>query len=174
MQMPEETDFPIIAEIMGERDRAAAIIAAGFLDGKLTEAIKACLRADEDTANRLFRPTGPLGAFGNKALIGYMLKLYRKETREDFRLIGEIRNCFGHVAEPMTFATPYVLERCEKLTLVKRVWSVIPDFEFAKRPLDAVSARKEYLETVSLATNFLYHQAKNPNFRERAEELLPF
>jgi hypothetical protein len=55
MQAPEQTDFSIIKEIFSERDRGAAVIAAGFLDSKLTEAIKACLRSDKDTAKQLFR-----------------------------------------------------------------------------------------------------------------------
>jgi hypothetical protein len=51
----------------------------------------------------LFRPTGPIGAFGNKGLLGFMLKLYRLETLADLTLIGEIRNRFAHNPEPMTF-----------------------------------------------------------------------
>lgn len=174
MQIPDRTDFPIVQEILKERDRGAAIVGAGFLESKLSDAIKACLRQDSDTANRLFKPTGPIGAFGNKALLGYMLRLYQKETKKDFILIGEIRNRFAHRPEPMDFGTEYILERCEKLTLVKRVWSVIPDFPFSPRPLDAKTARKEYLELISLAANFLHHQARVAKFRERAEDLLPF
>ena len=174
MQVPDTIDFPIISEIARERDRGAAIIGAGFLESKLTEAVKACLRADKDTAKRIFKPTGPIGGFVNKALLGYMLGLYRKETLTDLELVAEIRNRFAHNPQPMTFGTDDVLALCEKLTLFRRVWSVIPDFPFSTRPLDQQSARKEYLETVSLATNFLHHQAKNANFRERAEELLPY
>src|SRR5437899_1416447 len=77
LQLPEQKDFPIYAEISKERDRGAAVIAAGFLDTKLTDAIKACLRSDSDTAKKLLKPTGPLGAFGTKIDLGYMLKLYR-------------------------------------------------------------------------------------------------
>jgi len=174
MQIPEEVDFPIIKEILGERDRGAAIVATGFLEAKLTDAIKACLRDHADTAKRLFRPTGPIGAFGNKALLGFMLKLYRLETLADLTLIGAIRNRFAHNPEPMTFGDDYVMERCEKLTLVKRVWSEIPNFKFQPRPFDQASARKEFLDTVSLAANFLHHQSKHAEFRERAEDLLPF
>jgi hypothetical protein len=74
----------------------------------------------------------------------------------------------------MTFGYDYVRERCEKLTLVKRVWSVIPNFKLRQRPFDQAAARKEFLETVSLAANFLHHQSKHAGFRDRAEELLPF
>ena len=92
MQVPDQADFPIINEILTERDRGAAVVAGGFLEGKLTEVIHRCLRDDKDTARQLLKPTGPLGAFGNKVLLGYMLRLYRKESRVDMTLISEIRN----------------------------------------------------------------------------------
>jgi hypothetical protein len=167
MQIPEQADFPIIQEILNERDRGAAVVAGGFLEAKLTDAIKTCLRDDPDTARQLLKATGPLGAFGNKALLGYMLRLYRKETRNDLILIGEIRNRFAHTPEPITFASGYIRERCEKLTLYDRVWrGIMPDFDFPQKPFDQQGARKIYLEVVSLAANFLHHWINNPAFRE--------
>ena len=56
MQIPEEVDFPIIKEILGERDRGAAIVATGFLEAKLTDAIKACLRDHADTPGNCLDP----------------------------------------------------------------------------------------------------------------------
>ena len=99
MQAPDQADFPIIGEILTERDRAAAVVAGGFLEAKLTEVLRVSLRDDVDTARQLLKPTGPLGAFGNKVLLGYMLRLYRKESRNDMILIGEIRNRFAHRPE---------------------------------------------------------------------------
>jgi hypothetical protein len=57
----------IFQEIARERDRGAALIAAGFLETKLTGAIKACLRPDGSILNKVFKPTGPLGPFGTKS-----------------------------------------------------------------------------------------------------------
>jgi hypothetical protein len=174
MQMPDQVDFPIIREILTERDRGAAVVAGGFLEAKLTEVLRVSLRDDADTARQLLKPTGPLGSFGNKVLLGYMLRLYRKESRNDMILIGEIRNRFAHRPEPLTFGDAFVLERCQKLTLYGRVWSVIPDMD-TKPPSDAASARKRYIETVSLAANFLHHQSKQERYREpSAENVWPF
>jgi hypothetical protein len=173
MQVPEQEDFPIIKEIILERDRGAALIAAGFLEQKLTEAIRACLRDDKDTARQLLKPTGPLGALGNKALLGYMLRLYRKETRDDLVVIAEIRNRFAHVPEPLTFVDTYIRERCEKLTLYNRLHSIFPNFTPPSKPHNQTVARNVYLETISIAANFFNHQAKHKEFRDRAEELLP-
>jgi hypothetical protein len=173
MQVPQEADFPIIQEIMREKDRGAAVVGGGFLEAKLTELIQVVLRDDEDTARQLFKPTGPLGGFGNKVLVGYMLRLYRKETRNDLILIGEIRNRFAHRPEPTTFATDFVRERCEKLTIFERVWGEIPGTPIPTRPYDQKSARHIYLQSISLAANFFHQQIKNPVLRDRAEEILP-
>lgn len=70
MQIPEEVDFPIIKEILGERDRGAAIVATGFLEAKLTDAIMACMRDHADTAKRLFRPTRPYRRFRQQGPVG--------------------------------------------------------------------------------------------------------
>jgi hypothetical protein len=174
MQVPDEADFPVINEIMGERDRGAAVIAVGFVDAKLTEVIRASLRDDKDTAKQLLKPTGPLGAFGNKVLLGYMLRLYSKESRSDLIAFGEIRNRFAHTPEPIDFTDKYVRERCEKLTLYERTWGIMPGFKLPPQPYDQASARRMFLQTVSLAANYLHHQARHPEFRERAEGRWPF
>ena len=173
MQIPDMIDFPIIQEILGERDRGAAVVAAGFLESKLTEVIEASLRDDREMATRLLKPSGPLGGFQNKVFLGYMLKLYRKETCDDLVLIAEIRNRFAHRPEPLTFDSAFIRERCEKLTLYQRVWSVLPKLDLPARPYSQAAARRMYLETISLAANFFHHQARHPEFRTRAEELLP-
>ena len=67
MQVPDQKDFPIFQEIFRERDRGAALIAAGFLDEKLTDAIKASFREDKDIHNKLFKPSGPIGALRSVA-----------------------------------------------------------------------------------------------------------
>lgn len=174
MQMPSKTDFPIFAEIARERDRGAALIAAGFLDIKLKEAVNACFRDDKDTVRKLTKSTGALGPFGIRIDLAYLLKLYRKETRDDLILIATIRNAFAHQPDPIDFGTKEICENCEKLTLMKRVWGMIPNYPFNERPFKQATARHEYLESVSLAINFLDHQAKHEEFRARAEELLPF
>lgn len=64
---------------------------------------------------------------------------------------------------------------CEDLGLTKRVWGLVrPNPPINERPLTRETARNEYLESVSIALNFLHHQARHPEYRERAEELLPY
>lgn len=170
MQLPDDKDWPVLKEMMAERDRGAALIGAGFLDRKLRDAIESCLRNDKDTQNRMFKPNGPLGGTFNKALLGYMLGLFRKETLTDIELIGEIRNKFAHEPDPIDFDYAYIKERALKLALFDRVWGQIPP---EGRPPKPEKPRDLYLETVSLAANWLHHQATHPGvFRNR--DNLPF
>jgi len=171
MQIPDQNDWPILQEMMKERDRGAALIGAGFLDRKLREAIESCLREDKATRHRMFKPSGPFGGTFNKALLGYMLGLYRKETLDDIELIGEIRNKFAHEPDPIDFEFEYVKDRALKLKLFDRVWNEIPVPE--ARPKKPEKARGLYLETISLVANWLHHQATHPGiFRNRDD--LPF
>ena len=175
MQLPSVDDLPILVEIASESDRGAAVIAAGFLDAKLSEAIKACLRDDKDTSNKLLKATGPLGPFGSRIELAYLLRLFRKETRDDLLLISKIRNEFAHKHKPMNFGSREILKMCEDLGIIKRVWGFIsPEPPVNERPLTRETARSEYLESVSIALNFLHHQARHPKYREHAEELLPY
>jgi len=171
MQLPQQADWPIFKEIFAERDRGAALIAAGFLDRKLTDALETCLRDDKEATNRMFKPSGPLGGTFNKALLGYTLGLFRKETLKDIEVIGEIRNRFAHHPDPIDFASTYIRERVARLGLFDRVWGLIPAPE--ARPPKPEKPRDLYLETISLAANWLHHQATHPGiFRNRDD--LPF
>ncbi len=170
MQLPDEKDWPILREMMDERDRGAALIGAGFVETKLKEAIVTCLRSDDETFNHMFKPGGPLGDLSNKSLIAYMLGLMRKETKADFKLIAQIRNQFAHKADPISFDTPIIRDWCAKLGLFNRMWNMVPP-EGRPRPL--TRPRDQYLETISIAANWLHHQAKHPGmFRNRDD--LPF
>jgi hypothetical protein len=170
MQLPEETDWPIIQEIHQERDRGAALIAAGFLDRKLTDAIKIHLSDEKETFNRMFKPSGPLGAFFNKAMLGHMLGLFGSETLGDFENIGRIRNRFAHEPYPIDFTDSQVVGLANKLSLFDRVWSTIPEPNTPK----ASDPRRRYLETISLAANFLHHRCQHPKGSQSFLVGIPF
>jgi hypothetical protein len=73
MQITGETDLPVAKEIYAAPDRSAAILATSWLDEYLTMAISSKLLDDKDTANKLFKPSGPLGNLVPKAELGYLL-----------------------------------------------------------------------------------------------------
>ena len=162
MQIHDLKEAPIAAEIHGISDRASAIVATSYLDTKLTSAIKGQLVEDRDTLNKMFKPNGPLGPLGVKADIGFLLRIYSKETRNEIMTLAGIRNLFAHWEEPTTFGNRDIRLKCEVLTLPERVFGHIPGHEAIKRPFDEATAKKQFIESVSIASTFLNHAAKHP------------
>jgi hypothetical protein len=69
--------------------------------------------------SRLFRGSGPLGNFGAKIDLGFLMGLYGREKRDDLHTIREIRNAFAHKTKTITFNSTEPKTLCKKLfTLV--------------------------------------------------------
>ena len=81
----EHSDDPealmdVYSEIESGSDRAAAIIAAAFVEDHLASAIKARFHPDEKLLNETFRSTGPLGSFSAKISFAFLIGLCSKEA----------------------------------------------------------------------------------------------
>jgi hypothetical protein len=159
VQIPGQDDLPIAQEIYPAPDRSAAILATSWLDEYLTAAIKSKLLEDKDTANKLLKPSGPLGAFATKAELGYLLGMYSKQSRDDLIHISGIRNIFAHWIKTVDFGSRDVRPKCESLTLFDRTWSQHSNYEEMKskrpRPFTRVIAREFFLETIGIAVTLL-------------------
>jgi DNA-binding MltR family transcriptional regulator len=77
-------------------DRAMAIVLGAILENHLTELLRLVMRRDKKIADELFNPIGPLGPFGVKARIAYMLRLISEEAYRDLITASRIRNRFAH------------------------------------------------------------------------------
>jgi hypothetical protein len=116
-----ESHTPIIAEIEKElktqSHRGTAVIAGGFLDHLLTEAIKSRVqytKCPRVAKKMLFDVPGPLSSANAKINLGVLLGLYREEIWNDLRLANEIRNSFAHKLECRDFSFTSVSANCEK------------------------------------------------------------
>jgi DNA-binding MltR family transcriptional regulator len=80
-------------------DRAMAIIWAAIVENHLTSLLRMLMRRENEAvsiANELFKPTGPLGAFGTKIKLAYMLRIIEPDWYNDYIIISRIRNAFAH------------------------------------------------------------------------------
>jgi hypothetical protein len=165
MQITGEVDLPIAKEIYAAPDRSAAILATSWLDEYLTVAIKTKLLDDKDTANKLLKPSGPLGNLVPKAELGYLLKLYGKETRDDLIHIAGIRNMFAHWTKTVDFGSRDIRQKCESLTLFDRIWSAHSEYEKTmkkSKPFSSEISRTRFLDTIGLAVNMLNWEVTIP------------
>lgn len=92
-----------LKEIRTGSDRIAGIVTPAFLDDLLTTSLSDHLHRDNDIFKKLFKPDGPLGAFGAKIDMAFLVGIISDEAREDFHRIRKIRNEFAHKIELDTF-----------------------------------------------------------------------
>ena len=77
-------------------DRAVAIVCGAIVEQRLELSLKWRLRPHDSTHKRLFKPSGPLGPFGNKVDLGFLLYMYDKPTWQALNSICQNRNKFAH------------------------------------------------------------------------------
>jgi len=105
-------------EFRDESDRAAAVLAAAYLDHLLGELISATMTAEpEEVEEMLFQKgNGPLGTFSARIDTAYCLGLLSRDERGDLHLIRKIRNDFAHKLAGMSFeGTQTIANRCREL-----------------------------------------------------------
>jgi DNA-binding MltR family transcriptional regulator len=118
MAMKEEADLPIAEELQRQSDRGAAILAVAYLENRLDLALAARLVTDahtKDSFRKVFKHTGPAGAFGIKAEIAFLLGLCDHAMKEDLVALSDIRNDFAHIARALDFGSPDICGKCAEL-----------------------------------------------------------
>jgi hypothetical protein len=118
------TDEKEIHEALSELEhaspRGAAILGAAFVDENLTRLLKSKLKQDKKLLDDMFEPSRPLGSFGSKINLAFLMGLYSEEARTELDIIKNIRNKFAHRIAP-SFASPLIRERAMTLSLSERV-----------------------------------------------------
>ncbi len=79
------------------RDRDRAIVLSAIAENHLTSLLQVLMRRNEKAiSEELFRPSGPLGPFGTKIRVAYMLRILPPEIYKDLITVSKIRNKFAH------------------------------------------------------------------------------
>lgn len=121
-----ERDAILVAfeDINNSNDRAAAIVAAAFLEDHLTMALKRCFHtADEKILNETFRSSGPLGSFSAKINMAFLIGLCSKEACKELHTIKDIRNEFAHKGLTRDFDSQRVRDLANNLKFGKK-WKI--------------------------------------------------
>ena len=141
--MKEEADLPIADELRRQSDRGAAILALAYLENRLDLALAAHFVTDahtKDSFRKVFKHTGPAGAFGVKAEIAYLLGLCDHAMKEDLVALSDIRNDCAHIARALDFGSAEIREKCAAL--------LTPPM--AQGQSDGPAARRRFMSVVAL------------------------
>jgi len=120
-------------EVKRGGDRSAALVAAAFVEQRLTEAVKAAFIRNAKVENKMFKGVAPLATFSAKIDLGLLLGLYSEGIHKALHTVREIRNCFAHTVEPTTFRSQKVRDHCNNLALVNETL-------FMRAPLEKIEA----------------------------------
>jgi hypothetical protein len=80
-------------------DRVVGIVCGAIVEQRLEISLKHRLCPHDHVQKRLFKPSGPLGAFKNKIDLGLLLYMYEKPLWLALTSICDIRNAFAHNLE---------------------------------------------------------------------------
>ena len=108
-------------ELNGTSDRATAILATAYFDGKLGDAIMcrffqlSSAFSDQKTSGGVFKEHDPIRNFLAKIEVGFALGLYNDEIRKNLHKVGKIRNKFAHSSKPIEFGDDEIANICRQL-----------------------------------------------------------
>jgi hypothetical protein len=146
-------------EIEESHDRAAAVVAAAFVEDRLATALKARLHQDETITDNMFRSSGPLGTFKAKIDLAYLVGLCSKQAHSDLEIIRRIRNEFAHELTTKTFENQRVKDLTTNFELIKtrRMTLRSPDDATDTAPIsvfpridEPITARDSYIMTCQM------------------------
>ena len=125
-EFESKTLSQIMDEIKGGSPRAVAVVAGAFVEDHLTRLIrhrlvKEAIKSGETPLDQVLRPGGPLGDFGNKISLAYIMGLISAEAWKELDAIRFIRNGFAHKLDTNSFAIDRISSRCQNLTLRKSI-----------------------------------------------------
>jgi DNA-binding MltR family transcriptional regulator len=101
--MPTFDEEDEVAFFEHNPERGVAIALPAIIENHLTAILKVAMRPDGRIWNDLFSSHGPLGNFGIKIRLAYMLGLIESTRLKDLTIITKIRNEFAHKISIKTF-----------------------------------------------------------------------
>lgn len=117
-QLNSEQIVRITEEIDKETDRAAAILAASYLDELLKELITSIMIDDHKVVEELIgQGDTPLGTFSSRIKAAYCLSLIDRQEFNNLHLIRKIRNDFAHRLFGLSFGVSPIKDRALSLVL---------------------------------------------------------
>lgn len=94
-------------------DRSYCLLYTAMLENELDRSIEIWLgETAEEIRKELYDRDGPMGNFSRKITLASALDMIGPVTRENFRLIRNVRNAFAHAKIPIKFDTPEVVAVC--------------------------------------------------------------
>jgi DNA-binding MltR family transcriptional regulator len=121
------SDTNFLSPFAGETERGAALAVAATLDHSLGDLLKSWMIDDHDVLSSMFSDMAPLGSFGSRIRLGYLLGVYGRNFYKDLTTIDRVRNAFTHSADAKDFSHPIIDALTNTLDTIERFDQVVTD-----------------------------------------------
>lgn len=152
----------IVPHFHKESDRAAALLAASFLEAAIRNEVEKFL-VDDPASAGLFRPYRPLSEFSGLIDLSFCLGLLTRQMRSDLTMIRRIRNHFAHHPEHVTFTMSPVSDLCRELTTAKGIATTNGGVWRVEEPRD------QFLFTIAITLTYFERFVKGSERRRVPE-----
>ena len=148
-------------------DRAMGVVLGAIVENHLTEVLRLLMRREEDVARELFHPSGPLGPFGTKIRLAYMLRIIGPELYRDLIAVNKIRNKFAHDLGVVSFDAPPIKDWLQNMYICGIVKRMAKDAQERIDKGASVDHTKDFIasgfissarDTYRACLRFLIHQ----------------
>jgi len=110
----------MVANLSKESDRAAALLAASFLETEMQRRLLDFF-VEDASSQRLFDSYSPLATFAGRTDMAFALGFLTRSMKCDLTWIRKIRNHFAHHPKHVTFTDPPVSDWCRELSTAKGI-----------------------------------------------------
>jgi DNA-binding MltR family transcriptional regulator len=137
------------------RDRDRAIVLSAIAENHLTSLLQLLmLRHEKEVSQQLFNPSGPLGPFGTKIRVAYMLRIVPPELYSDLMTVSKIRNKFAHDLSVKSFESPQIRDWVKGMHHYKMFLSSVSTFKKkAERERSLPEAERKFQTTAYVLGN---------------------
>lgn len=155
-RLKEFMDFRI--SLINESDRGSVLMAAAFIEDKLSCLLKSYFIDNERVCNQLLNGNGALATFSSKIDLTFLLGLIPENIFNDLHILRKIRNDFAHTASQISFETPSIQDRTKALSTLSKVLLRDDTKVYFMRSmttiLTAINMKMESFERCSTPENF--------------------
>jgi len=147
--------------------RAMAIVLGAIIEDHLTALLRLLMRRDKTLADELFKPTGPIGPFGTKIRVAYMLRIIDERLYKDLLIVSRIRNRFAHDLAVKNFDDPQIAAWVKNLHMYTTLKEMAAIAKERAKPGDMLSIAHHLILSNSLLSardsyreccrNFIHH-----------------
>ncbi len=131
----DDQDFnDFLREFQAESDRAAAILAAAYLDDLLSRLLLASFVDDSRSCRDLVNGERSLSSFAARIAACYAFGLVSESERFDLDQVRDIRNKFAHERQGLTFVDESISAKCGTFKCIAETLQALPA-AFGAQPL---------------------------------------